>query len=91
MSAAIAPDAAARINRRPRTAQAEAWGILNPWGDVWTYHTFDSKEAAEAFVQKFWRDFPGSKPDTRRFKAIRVKVVVSVPKAKRSQISDTEG
>lgn len=63
--------------KRPKPARGEAWGILNPWGDFWTYETFGNEAAAVAYIENFWRGFPGTSPDLRRFKVVRAKITVS--------------
>lgn len=61
----------------PKPAEGEAWGILNPWGDVWTYDVFNSPEAATAYVKRFWGD-NRSKVDLNAFKPVRVTITVAV-------------
>lgn len=67
--------------RRGKPARGKAFGILNPWGDVWTHETFDTEERAAHYVVRFWRDFPGVKRDTSQFKVVPVKVTVSIDRA----------
>lgn len=62
--------------KRPKGARGEAWGILNPYGDLWTHSTFDSPEEATAYVERFWQGISGAR-DLRRFRPIRVKVHVT--------------
>ena len=63
--------------KKPRGNEGIAWGILNPWGDVWTTNTFETEEAARAHVREFWARFPEQR-DLTKFKPVRVKVHVSV-------------
>jgi hypothetical protein len=66
--------------KRPKPARGKAWGILNPYGDLWTYETFSTAEAAEAYVRLFWKGVRTAPQDLTRFKPIRVKVTVSALK-----------
>jgi hypothetical protein len=61
---------------RCKPARGEAWGILNPYGDVWTYDTFQTERAARDHLMAFWRNFTAP-PDTSEFKIVRVRVTVS--------------
>lgn len=66
--------------RKPKAATGEAWGIINPFGDVWTYDTLKTPEAAEEYVRWFWA---GTKdgPALDTFKPVRVRVRVTVAPA----------
>lgn len=62
-----------------KPAEGIAWGILNPYGDLWTHRTFPSEKAAEQHVMDFWRGVSVEKTgDLRRFRPVQVKVHVSV-------------
>jgi hypothetical protein len=63
--------------KRPKPARGEAYGILNPWGDLWTHDTFQTEALARKHIEDFWRNFPSPPTDLSRFKVIRVKVTVS--------------
>lgn len=65
----------ARKDKAPKPATGEAWGILNPYGDLWTYETFRTPAAAMAHVASFWR---GINHDLGAYKAVRVEVRVTV-------------
>ena len=54
-------------------AEGEAWGILNPYGRLWTHHTFPSEDAARRQVEAFWRGNPRA-GDLSGFKPVRVNV-----------------
>lgn len=65
------------MKRKPKPATGGAWGILNPYGDVWTHDTFHTKEEARAYLEAFWNQ-PGFAPqDLSRFKIVPVRVRVS--------------
>ena len=67
------------MNVRPKSAEGDAWGILNPYGDLWTHRTFPNEQAAAQHVKDFWRGVTLEKTgDLRRFKPVRVKVRVTV-------------
>jgi len=64
--------------KKPKPARGRAFGILNPWGDVWTYETFETEGEARAYIAAFWLH-PGFGPqDLSKFKVVPVRVVVSV-------------
>lgn len=56
--------------KKPRSTAREVYGILNPYGDVWTTETFDTEEAARKHVRDFWH----SMPDGYRIVRARVRV-----------------
>jgi len=61
---------------RPKPARGKGFGILNPFGDLWTYHWFDTEADARRFIADFWRGNQ-SAPDLDKFKVIPVRVTVS--------------
>jgi len=56
--------------KKPQTASGDCYGILNPYGDMWTYRSFETEAEARAFIKNFWRDDPG---DISRFKVVRAR------------------
>ena len=62
--------------KKPRGAEGEAWGILNPYGDLWGWTTFETEEKARQYVADFWRG-TSSGGDLSRFRPIRVRVHVT--------------
>lgn len=79
------PEGGERKARRCKPARGEAWGILNPWGDVWTTDTFATEAAARQHIEDFWSQ-PGFMPqDTGKFRVVRVKVTVSAKPTKAAQ------
>jgi len=72
-----APSLRESAKKRAKPARGEAWGILNPWGDVWTHDTFATPEAAKRHLVAFWSQpwFPPT--DTDKFRIVRVLVTVS--------------
>jgi hypothetical protein len=73
-----------RTAKRPSPIRGNAYGILNPYGDFWTWQTFETERAARDYVVAYWRTFPKPPHDTSRFRVIPVKVSVSA-------IADTSG
>ena len=65
-----------RSPRKPRTYEATAYGILNPWGDLWTYECFESEAEAREHVEAFWRDISGTPSDLDKFTIVPVHVTV---------------
>lgn len=64
--------------KRPKPARGKSFGILNPYGDLWTYDHFRTEQEAHEHIRTFWRSFPGPARDTSRFKVVPVRVTVSV-------------
>jgi hypothetical protein len=65
--------------RTPKGTKGEAWGILNPYGDIWTTRTFETEQDARDHVAAFWSDLDGgTERDLRKFKPVRVNVHVTV-------------
>lgn len=60
--------------KKPRPYEMSRFGILNPYGDIWTPDTFDSPEEAEEHVAEF---FKGIETDLTMFKVIPVNVTVT--------------
>lgn len=67
--------------RQPKGAKGEAWGILNPYGDLWTHKTFESETAALEYVRAWWSWNREAGGDLTRFKPIRVNVHVTAIRA----------
>ena len=66
----------ARKKKRPRPAKDYCYGILNPYGDMWTHKTFQSPREAAKYVINFWRGVgKGSEPD-RKYRIVPVEVRV---------------
>lgn len=66
------------MGKKPRGTYGEAWGILNPYGDIWTTTTFETEDAASAYVRHFWANFPGgARQNPHLFQPVRVKVHVT--------------
>ncbi len=69
----------ARKFRRAKPARSsgcQVFGILNPYGNLWTWETFASESEARDYVRRFWLSMPGT-TDLSKFKVIPVKVTVS--------------
>lgn len=64
----------------------KAFGILNPFGDVWSPHWFDRAEDAERYIRSFWSGVKNP-PDPAAFKVVPVRVTISAirPKASKKQ------
>lgn len=54
----------------------DRYGILNPYGDVWSPDTFSTIALAERHVREFWRGV-SNPPNFAKFKIVRVRVTVS--------------
>ena len=60
--------------KKPKPARGKAYGILNPYGDLWTYEHFPSEIAAMDYIDAFWKN---TSVDKSKFKIVRVRVTVS--------------
>lgn len=63
------------MSKRAKPARREMFGILNPYGDIWSTSTFETEAHARKFISDFWRN--SKDIDLSQFKVIRVRVVVS--------------
>lgn len=68
----------AKAPKKPKPYKMRRFGIISPYGDVWTCQTFDSREAARQHVADFWKDIGGA--DLSRYMVARVEVTVRVVK-----------
>lgn len=59
--------------RKPRSTAREGFGILNPYGDVWTTDIFPSAEEAREHVVTFWRDTMKEPQGAGGYRIVRVK------------------
>ncbi len=59
-----------------KTYHARRYGILNPYGDIWTADTFSTAEEAKRRVTEFWAFDP--RRDLSMFAVVPVSVIVSV-------------
>lgn len=60
------------MGKKPRGTSREAWGILNPYGDVWTTDVFETPEGAWLHIEDFWHGTPDY--DVNRYRVVRVRV-----------------
>jgi hypothetical protein len=58
--------------KKPKSASARGFGILNPFGDMWTHTIFESPREAQAYVKHFWNGNPNVGALTQ-FKIVRVR------------------
>lgn len=63
------------------TVRAEAWGILNPYGTLWTHQTFLTEQDARDYVAQWWKGME-SDGDLSRFRPVRVHVTVAPTEAR---------
>jgi hypothetical protein len=66
-----------KARKRPKPTRGKALGILNPYGDLWTYETFATETRARQYIADFWRGNPNA-PALDKFKVVPVRVTVSV-------------
>ena len=60
--------------KKPKTASNTGYGILNPYGDMWTSEIFDTPGKARGHLERFWRGNPNYGPsDLDKFKIVRAK------------------
>lgn len=83
-----APSLRESLSKRARPHYSDhRWGILNPYGDIWTSDTFETRSAAAAHVVDFWsrEGFTAadqSPSNINRFRVVPVKVTVSLSNRK---------
>lgn len=60
--------------KRPKTASHTGYGIMNPYGDMWTSEVFATPGQAKGHLERFWSGADGQ-TDLTRFKIVRAKQV----------------
>lgn len=55
--------------------RCKRYGILNPFGDVWTPETFDTMDEARQHVASFWASKPDH--DLSKYTIVPVRVTVA--------------
>ena len=66
---------AKKPTKEPKPYQMKRFGILNPYGDIWSPETFSTEAEAKRHVENFWR---GTKrTNLSAFKIIKVNVTVA--------------
>jgi len=64
--------------RKPKGLTSKGrFGILNPWGTIWTPETFDTRQAASTYVERYWADFGPGARDPKDFEVVPVSVRVT--------------
>lgn len=66
----------AKPKRKPRPSKGKEFGILNPYGDIWTFQSFETPEEARQHLDGFWRGI-GSPQKAEGFRIVRVNVATS--------------
>ncbi|MEH2501271.1 hypothetical protein V1290_000082 [Bradyrhizobium sp. AZCC 1578] len=61
-------------DKRPKTASNTGYGILNPYGDMWTSEVFSTEGQARGHLERFWRTVPGGS-DLSKYKIVRARQV----------------
>ncbi len=52
-------------------------GIVGPYGNLWTYNTFDSANEAERYVHSFWANVKGDHK-LSKYKYVPVELKIKV-------------
>lgn len=63
-------------SRMLRPVVKHGWGILNPYGNIWTDKTFESPEEAYEYLKAFWKK--ATDRELQKFKIVRVTKTVAV-------------
>ena len=59
------------IKRRPKATSRVGFGIVNPFGDMWTTDIFNSEEATRNHLKRFWSVVDSSSRDLSRYRIVR--------------------
>lgn len=59
--------------KRPKTSSTVGYGIINPYGDMWTSEVFDTPGQAKGHLERFWQNINGT--DLTKFRIVRAKQV----------------
>lgn len=59
---------------KPAPARRDGFGIVGPYGNVWSIDVFDTPSQAERHLADFWR---GIDRDLTKFKIVRVRASIA--------------
>ena len=88
----------APLKRDPGPYETRAlWGIMNPYGSLWTDQAFESPADAESYLRNFWKDI--SKASLSKFRIVLVRrsitlevedghITVAPPRARIEQMKE---
>jgi len=68
---------AENTKKKSRSRRCERWCILNKHGDLWTPGPFETEKDARAYLENYWRNFPGGPYSTKEFKIVPARVTVT--------------
>jgi hypothetical protein len=55
----------------PKTTSLDGYGIMNPYGDMWTVEVFPTTQQAQRHLERFWSG--NSSMDLSKFKIVRAR------------------
>jgi hypothetical protein len=61
--------------KKPKGTSRTGYGILNPYGDMWTSEVFDTPAQAQAHLEGFWKGIQDH--DLSKFKIVHAKQACS--------------
>jgi len=74
--------------KKPKSASRDGFGILNPYGDFWSPHLFDSEEEAKAYFYRFWRGVKDS-PDWSAYRVVPARQrITAIKPARRAALAE---
>jgi hypothetical protein len=64
-------------NKRPKSTSLGGYGIVNPYGDMWTVEVFPTEKQARDHLERFWASGEHGTTDLSRFKIVHAKQTTS--------------
>lgn len=71
-----------------KPAYREGFGILNKQGDFWSPNIFDTEEAAQAYVERFWAG--SNDMDLGQFTIVPAQQRITITPAGRSKLQEQD-
>ena len=64
-----------KTKRTPKATSRVGYGIVNPYGDMWTTDIFETEDSARKHLANFWRGVENQ--DLRRYRIVRAETRTS--------------
>lgn len=61
--------------KAPRPYAMDRFGILNPYGEIWSSHTFGTEAEGKEYVDRYWNGQPPH--ELKKFKVVPVVVTIT--------------
>lgn len=62
--------------KRIKSTSRTGWGIVSPYGQMWTTEIFQTEEEAGDYIKRFWAGVKNA-PELSKFRIVRAKTTTS--------------